>query len=94
MRVLRTENPLATFDVNEFSDLTEKEFNDRMTGWVPAPMDNVEEFIPNGTFADDIDWRSKNAITPKTKDHVEVVGRLLRLKLLNLMLSLVENTLL
>lgn len=64
MRVLRTENPLATFDVNEFSDLTEKEFNDRMTGWVPAPMDNVEEFIPNGTFADDIDWRSKNAITP------------------------------
>lgn len=64
IRILNKEQPLATFGVGPFTDLTEKEFNERMTGWVPTSRDDVEEFIPNGTFAGDIDWRDENAITP------------------------------
>lgn len=55
----------TVYGVGPFTDLEEDEFNQMYTGWVPS----TEEF---GDFVDynvtenaaDIDWRTKNAITP------------------------------
>jgi C1A family cysteine protease len=55
------------YGVGPFSDLTNEEFNSLHTGWI-APPTTDEEVVFNGTVtADDVDWRSKDAIT-KVKD--------------------------
>jgi cathepsin F len=54
----------AVYGVTEFSDLTEEEFNAKYTGWDGnSDLSGIEAGVFNGT-ADDIDWRTKNAITP------------------------------
>lgn len=54
----------AVYGVTEFSDLTEEEFNSKYTGWDGnSDLSGIEAGVFNGT-ADDIDWRSKSAITP------------------------------
>jgi len=61
---LNEQQPEAVYAVGEFADLTTEEFNEYYTGWVPSDLE-YEELTLNGTVsADDIDWRSKNAITP------------------------------
>jgi cathepsin L len=53
----------ATYAVGPFADLTTEEFNAMYTGFEDAGIE-IEEVTPNGTFADDIDWRKKSAVTP------------------------------
>jgi C1A family cysteine protease len=60
---LNADNNGASYGVGPFADLTSEEFNAQYTGWVPTSM-KIEEVTYNVTLADDVDWRSKNAITP------------------------------
>jgi len=54
----------AVYGIGPFADLTEEEFNKQYTGWTPTDISDIEEGVFNTTTADDIDWRSKNAVTP------------------------------
>lgn len=53
----------AVYGIGPFADMTTEEFNEMYTGFVKSNI-TVPEVTPEGDFADDIDWRSKNAITP------------------------------
>lgn len=53
----------AVYGIGPFADLTTEEFNKMYTGFTPSNI-SVPEVTPEGDFADDVDWRSKNAITP------------------------------
>jgi len=50
-----------TIGINQFSDLTEKEFQKSMLGYIHRPGKQAAEV---GEFLGDIDWRSKGALTP------------------------------
>jgi C1A family cysteine protease len=54
----------AVYGVGPFADLTEEEFNRQYTGWNPVDISGIEAGVFNETSNADIDWRSKNAITP------------------------------
>jgi C1A family cysteine protease len=53
----------AVYGIGPFADLTTEEFNAIYTGFVKSNI-SVPEVTPEGNFADDVDWRTKNAITP------------------------------
>jgi len=55
--------------VNQFSDLTPKEFSDLYMGYIPRQNDFArsqnEHVAPEGqVLADSLDWRTKGAVTP------------------------------
>jgi len=51
-------------EVNEFTDLTEDEFNSMYTGWVPPQDESAYgERVTFNNTANDIDWRTKSACT-------------------------------
>jgi len=55
--------------VNQFSDLTPKEFSDVYMGYIPRQNDFArsqnEHVAPEGqVLADSLDWRTKGAVTP------------------------------
>jgi len=56
------ENNGAVYGIGPFTDLTAEEFNEQHTGWIPTEAG--ERTVPNGTYAGDVDWRTKSAITP------------------------------
>jgi xylem cysteine proteinase len=50
--------------INEFSDLTEEEFLATHTGHLENDSAARDELLPTGDEANDIDWRTKGAVTP------------------------------
>merc|ERR1719361_3026471 len=52
-----------TKGVNQFSDMTEKEFRTTMLGYIHRPRENVAVIADSGPHAD-VDWRGKGAMTP------------------------------
>jgi C1A family cysteine protease len=50
--------------VNEFSDMTEAEFVATHTGHRSQYDGPRDELLPTGNEANDVDWRSKGAVTP------------------------------
>jgi len=62
----------AVFGVTQFSDLTVDEFKSMYLGAIPPLNDTVPREIPvsNTPNANDIDWRTKDALTPvKNQGH-------------------------
>jgi len=52
------------YGVGPFTDLTEQEFNKMYTGWIPPPESEYGERVSfDNATADDVDWRTKNAVT-------------------------------
>jgi len=58
-----------TMDINEYADMEFDEFHQRFTGYKGKEhsymrSQNAHVTQPNEVFADSIDWRTKNAVTP------------------------------
>lgn len=51
-------------EINQFADLTEEEFNTMHTGWIAPPESAYGDRVSfDNVTADDVDWRTKNAVT-------------------------------
>jgi len=65
IRDINAQNLTWWAGVNEFSDLTEQEFLAAVTGHLPVESNAIRESaVSIGDEANDIDWRTKGAVTP------------------------------
>ncbi|KAI5632391.1 papain family cysteine protease domain-containing protein [Phthorimaea operculella] len=62
---LRLEQPQASFDIQEHSDLTKDEFKSRYLGFLPLPSTiEPEKVTVLENLPDSFDWRDHHAVTP------------------------------
>ncbi|KAI5632390.1 papain family cysteine protease domain-containing protein [Phthorimaea operculella] len=62
---LRLEQPQASFDIQEYADLTKDEFESSHLGFLPQPATvEPENVIVRKNLPDSFDWRDHNAVTP------------------------------